>query len=157
MILPSCASRHQADAGKNRAVVCSSPPSVVGTGIFTSSSLPPLSGVSEDVGKKYRYICVVNLFGTFVGVTHRVKGTKPSVSARPPFCANHFVKGTLFPCTSFLPSSLSSSGTSINLPNPLFLASNIPLSSNVSRTAAMRYTSLSSCLSSASGSGGSPS
>ena len=63
MILPSCARRNHADAGRKRAVVCSKPPSVVGVGMDTSgSNSSPFaapdddSGVAEDVGRKYIYI-----------------------------------------------------------------------------------------------------
>lgn len=91
MIRPSCARRNHADAGRKRAVVCSRPPSVVGVGIETSgsNSSPPVDpdsvwpdgerGVADDVGRKYMYIWVVNRLGTFVGVTQRVNGIKPSV------------------------------------------------------------------------------
>lgn len=86
MMRPSCASRSHADAGKKRAVVCSRPPSVVGVGIDTSGSKSSAAdglsccdkGVPDNVGRKYMYICVVNLLGTFVGVTHRVNGINPS-------------------------------------------------------------------------------
>lgn len=61
MILPSCARRSHTDAGRKRAVVCSTPPSVVGVGIETSGSKSsalelgcPLadSGVPDNVGRK---------------------------------------------------------------------------------------------------------
>lgn len=82
---PSCANRSHADAGRNRAVVCSKPPSGVGVGILTSGasswpSVAPDNGVLDNVGKQYTYICVVKRLGTFVGVTQRVNGVKPSAS-----------------------------------------------------------------------------
>lgn len=102
--------------------------------------------------------------GTFGGVIHLVKGMRLSrakvsympwhhdcaksipTSGLPPFRDSHFVKGTSFLCTAFLPASRSESSTSKRRPKPLFNASNIPLSSNVSLTAASLYVSLSMCL-----------
>ena len=80
------------------------------------------------------------------------------VSATPPFSASHSVNLTFPPCTAFLPSSRSLSPNSVSsLPVFLFFASRIPLSSKVSRIAASRYASPSSCRSGESGAGISPS
>lgn len=112
--------------------------------------------------------------GMLVGVIQRVKGIRPSsgnisfalciqdraaipVFALPPRPASHFRKSISLPCTFLLPSSRLSSGTSISLPNPLFFASIMPLSSNVSLIAASRYASPSSCLAELSSEGTSPS
>lgn len=80
------------------------------------------------------------------------------MSATPPFSASHSVNLTFPPCTAFLPSSRSLSPSSVSsLPVFLFFASRIPLSSKVSRIAASRYASPSSCRSGESGAGISPS
>lgn len=73
--LVACSS--QLEQGANKAAVCSTPPSEVGTGIT----------VSEDMflaevwvrGRKYIYICVVKRFGRLVGVIQRVKGISASI------------------------------------------------------------------------------
>ena len=80
------------------------------------------------------------------------------VSATPPLSASHSINLTFPLCTAFLPSSRSSSPSSVSsLPVFSFFASRIPLSSKVSRIAASRYASLSSCRSGESGAGISPS
>ena len=58
MTLPSCASLNHAEAGKKRACVCSSPPSVVGTGMLISGSvsssvLPGVDDEPQPVALKY--------------------------------------------------------------------------------------------------------
>lgn len=60
------------------AAVCSNPPSEVGTGI--TASVEMFFAEVWVRGRKYKYICVVNRFGTFVGVIHLVYGSKDSVS-----------------------------------------------------------------------------
>lgn len=60
----------------NKAAVCSSPPSDVGTGITASEAIF-LAEICVS-GRKYMYICVVNRFGMFVGVTQRVNGKRDS-------------------------------------------------------------------------------
>ena len=66
------------EAGRKRAMVCSIPPSEVGTGIVASDcvSREPAWVADEDSdnGRKYRYICVVKRLGILIGVTQRVNG-----------------------------------------------------------------------------------
>lgn len=47
----------------------------------------PATGVFES-GSMYMYICVVKRFGTFVGVTQRVNGIKPSAKISQPSHTN---------------------------------------------------------------------
>jgi hypothetical protein len=79
------------------------------------------------------------------------------ISATPPCSASQVGNVTVPSCTAFLARSRSFSSTASNSPVCLFFARRIPLSSNVSRMAAMRYTRLSTCRSAWSGSGTTPS
>ena len=60
--------------GAKLAVVCSRPPSWVGTGIEELVESP---GCVK--GRKYIYICVVKRLGRPGGVTHLVKGIRDSM------------------------------------------------------------------------------
>ena len=86
MSFPELASSIHLFAGRNCAAVCSTPPSGVGVGISVSSVLERgvRSSTRLDVGRKYRYICVVKRFGGPTGVIQRVNGIKPSTSGVPP-------------------------------------------------------------------------
>lgn len=64
--------------GANKAAVCSSPPSEVGTGI-TASDLMFWAEVWVK-GRKYMYIWVVKRLGILVGVIQRVNGRRDSVT-----------------------------------------------------------------------------
>ena len=66
----------------NNAAVCSTP-SGVGRGTTASEGI-----FLADIwvrGRKYMYICVVNRLGTFIGVIHRVNGSKDSIYAKLDF------------------------------------------------------------------------
>ena len=80
MISPERAIESQVEGGRKRAAVCSSPPSEVGVGMIASVLVGSEPGVEESDGRgrKYKYICVVNRFGIFVGVIQRVKGIRLS-------------------------------------------------------------------------------
>ena len=62
-------------------------------------------------------------------------------SGLPPILATQSLNLTVSPCVFFLPSSRISEGTFNTLPSSCLRASKIPLSSNVSLTAASRYAS----------------
>jgi hypothetical protein len=66
----------QVEQGENKAAVCSTPPSEVGTGITVLEDMLAEVWVR---GRKYIYIWVVKRFGRLVGVIQRVKGSSASI------------------------------------------------------------------------------
>lgn len=70
----------QVEHGANFAAVCSMPPSDVGLGItaWVGKERGESGALGRESGRKYMYICVVNLLGMLVGVIHRVKGINDS-------------------------------------------------------------------------------
>jgi hypothetical protein len=81
MILFSFAWASHSLHGANSAVVCSTPPSCVGTGM---EEVEDSDGWVR--GRKYMYICVVKRFGKLDGVTHLVKGIRESIEMLAIWC-----------------------------------------------------------------------
>jgi hypothetical protein len=117
--------------------------------VFSASSLVAcrLAFPSSSTGTKYRYICVEKRFGTFGGVIQCVNGIKFSVSrwACADWCFSQVLKRTFSEWMALRPRRRSLAETEMRPEVGPSRARRMPLSSNSSLIAPVRYARLSLC------------